>query len=191
MYNCDVQEGVRKLNLPNTLTLLRFLLIPVYLWTFYATPSTHKVTALLVLLLAGLTDILDGAIARKRGLVTQAGQLLDPLADKLMMVAVLFSLIQSSRVSWPVAGLLVLRDAAMILGGFFFYFQGKRAVPKANRWGKTTTVAYYVTICSVIVAWPSVAAGVWLLWFTVILSYITMFVYMANMQIIDVRRRVL
>ncbi|OFW75299.1 MAG: CDP-diacylglycerol--glycerol-3-phosphate 3-phosphatidyltransferase [Alicyclobacillus sp. RIFOXYA1_FULL_53_8] len=179
------------MNLPNTLTLFRFTLIPVYFWAFYGTSSTHKVGALLIFLLAGLTDILDGYLARSRGLETQAGQLLDPLADKLMMVAVLFSLIDSGRVSWALAGLLVLRDAVMIVGATFFYFQGKRAVPKANRWGKTTTVFYYLTICSVIVAWPSPESGVYLLWFTVILSYITTFLYVASMRIIDVRRRVL
>lgn len=179
------------MNLPNTLTLFRFTLIPVYFWAFYGTSNTHKVGALFIFLLAGLTDILDGYLARSRGLETQAGQLLDPLADKLMMVAVLFSLIDSGRVSWALAGLLVLRDAVMIVGATFFHFQGKRAVPKANRWGKTTTVFYYLTICAVIVAWPSPESGVYLLWFTVILSYVTTFLYVASMRIIDVRRRFL
>lgn len=179
------------MNLPNTLTLVRFVLIPVYLWAFYGTASEHKVLALLILLLAGATDILDGYIARKHGSVTQAGQLLDPLADKLMMVAVLFSLIESSRVSWFIAGMLVLRDAAMIIGGTFFYFQGKRAVPKANRWGKTTTVFYYLSICAIILAWPSAVTGEWLLVFTLVLSYIAMIIYVVNMEIIDVHRRII
>ena len=191
MYNCDVPRGGSEVNLPNTLTLFRLVLIPVYLWAFYGTTSPHKVAALLILLLAGLTDILDGYIARSRGLQTQAGQLLDPLADKLMMVAVLFSLIESQRVSWILAGLLVLRDAVMIVGATFYYFQGKRAVPKANRWGKTTTVFYYLTICSIILAWPNTEFGVYLLWFTVILSYVTTLLYVTSMRIIDVRRRLL
>lgn len=176
------------MNIPNALTIIRLALIPVYLWCFYATQSPHKVFALIILIIAGLTDILDGYLARSRGWETQAGQLLDPLADKLMMVAVLFSLILSARVPWPVAGLLLLRDAAMILGATFFHFQGKRAVPKANVWGKATTVCYYITISCVILAWPSQTTGVWLLWFTVILSYITTFRYVASMKIIDVRR---
>ncbi|WP_067926764.1 CDP-alcohol phosphatidyltransferase family protein [Alicyclobacillus shizuokensis] len=179
------------MNLPNTLTLFRFVLIPVYLWAFYGVASPHKVSALFILLLAGLTDILDGYIARRKGLETQTGQLLDPLADKLMMVAVLFSLIQSNRVSWLLAGLLVLRDALMILGAAFFYFLGKRAVPKANRWGKTTTVFYYASICSIILAWPSDTFSTWLLSFTLVFSYVTTFLYVASMQIIDVHRRVL
>lgn len=181
-------EGAPALNLPNLLTLFRLVLIPLYIWMFYATQSQHKVAALLVLLLAGLTDMLDGYIARSRGMETQVGQLLDPLADKLMMVAVLFTLIASDRVPWLVAGLLVLRDAAMIIGATYFHFQGKRAVPKANQWGKATTLCYYISISAVILAWPSQTAGDWFLWFTVILSYITTFLYVASMQIIDMRR---
>jgi cardiolipin synthase len=179
------------LNLPNTLTLFRFVLIPVYLWAFYGTESEHKVGALFVLLVAGLTDILDGYLARKHGQETQAGQLLDPLADKTMMLAVLFSLLQSGRVPLLVAGLLVFRDLAMIIGATFFYVQGKRAVPKANRWGKSTTVCYYITICSVMLQWPSTDATNGLLWFTVVLSYITTLLYVASMRLIDVHRRVL
>jgi len=181
-------EGAQFLNLPNALTFVRFGLIPVYLWAFYATSSEHKVGALLVLITAGLTDILDGYIARKYKMQTQIGQLLDPLADKLMMVAVLFSLVASNRVPWLVAGLLVLRDFSMIIGAAFFYFQGKRAVPKANRWGKATTVCYYVAICSVILAWPTHMTGTVFLWFTVFLSYLTSYLYVASMEIITIRR---
>ena len=179
------------MNLPNLLTLIRLGLIPCYLWAFYQTPSPHKVMALIVLLLAGATDILDGYIARHFHLQTLVGQLLDPLADKLMMLAVLFSLIEASRVPWLVAGLLVLRDVAMIIGAAFFYFQGKRAVPKANRWGKMTTVFYYIAICSIIVAWPISPARDVFLWFTVAFSYLTTFRYVQSMDVITVPRRVL
>jgi cardiolipin synthase len=179
------------MNLPNTLTLFRFLFVPLYLWAFYATESPHKVGALFVMICAGLTDILDGYLARKYHLETYVGQLLDPLADKLMILAVLFSLIQSDRVPWILAGLLVFRDAAMILGAAYFYFQGKRPVPKANRWGKTSTVCQYISIASIILAWPSLMSGYWLLTFTVILSYITTCLYVASMRIIDIRRRLL
>ncbi|KPV42461.1 CDP-alcohol phosphatidyltransferase family protein [Alicyclobacillus ferrooxydans] len=179
------------MNLPNILTVFRLVLMPVYLWAFFVTSSPHKVGALIVLLLAGATDVLDGQIARRRGLVTQVGQLLDPLADKLMMLAVLFSLLASHRVPWLVAGLLVLRDAAMIVGSAIVHVQGRRAVPKANFWGKLTTVTYYITVCVIILAWPNHATGVALLWFTVFLSYMTTVLYLVGMKLIDVRRRIL
>jgi cardiolipin synthase (CMP-forming) len=175
------------MNLPNTLTIVRLLLVPVYLWAFFITSSPHKVGALFVLLVAGATDVADGQIARRRGLVTQVGQLLDPLADKLMMLAVLFSLLWVGRVPWLVAGLLLLRDAAMIVGSIIVYVQGKRAVPKANFWGKLTTVFYYITVCAVILDWPSRGTGIFLLWFTVLLSYMTTILYLRTMKIIDAR----
>jgi len=178
-------------NLPNSLTLFRLVLIPAYLWAFFATASPHKVGALFILLVAGATDVLDGQIARRRGQETRTGQLIDPLADKLTMLAVLFSLIVTNRVPWLVAGLLLLRDAAMIIGATYFYFQGKRAVPKANVWGKATTVLYYITICVVILAWPNRNFGIGLLWLTVCLSYLTTLLYLMSMKLIDVRRRVL
>lgn len=178
------------MNLPNLLTLLRLLLIPCYLWSFYGTQSPHKVLALCILLFAGLTDVLDGYIARTYKLETYAGQLLDPLADKLMMVAVLFTLIESERVPWLEASLLVLRDVLMIIGAAFFYFQGKRAVPKANNWGKVTTFCYYIAICSIILAWPSALSGEIFLWFTVGLSYLTTVLYVASMDVITIRRQV-
>ncbi|RIV16834.1 CDP-alcohol phosphatidyltransferase family protein [Alicyclobacillaceae bacterium I2511] len=179
------------MNLPNTLTLFRLVLIPVYLEAFYGTASPHKVLALLIVLVAGATDVADGYIARHRHAQTPVGQLLDPLADKLMMVAVLFSLLEASRVSWLAAGLLVFRDVAMILGATFFYFQGKRAVPKANRWGKTTTVFYYLSICSIILAWPDQSFSISLLWFTVVLSYVTTLLYVVRMKLMDIKHRLL
>ncbi|MDI9258841.1 CDP-diacylglycerol--glycerol-3-phosphate 3-phosphatidyltransferase [Alicyclobacillus sendaiensis] len=178
------------MNLPNLLTLLRLLLIPCYLWAFYGVESPHKILALSVLLFAGLTDVLDGYLARTYKLETYTGQLLDPLADKLMMVSVLFTLLTSGRLPWVVAALLVFRDLAMIAGAAFFYFQGKRAVPKANWWGKITTCFYYIGISFCILAWPTPTAGEMVLWFTVGLSYVTTVIYVRSMKIIPVRRRV-
>ncbi len=74
------------MNLPNTLTLSRFFLIPAYMYVFYL---GYIKTSFIILLLAGLTDIIDGRMARSRGQVTQVGVMLDPLADKLMMITVI------------------------------------------------------------------------------------------------------
>ncbi|MCL6593839.1 MAG: CDP-diacylglycerol--glycerol-3-phosphate 3-phosphatidyltransferase, partial [Alicyclobacillus sp.] len=92
---------------------------------------------------------------------------------------------------WLVAGLLVLRDAGMIVGAAYFHLRGKRAVPKANRWGKATTCCYYLTISAVMLAWPGPGVALGLLWFTVALSYVTTWIYVAGMDLIDTRRRVL
>ncbi|MCL6457796.1 MAG: CDP-alcohol phosphatidyltransferase family protein, partial [Gorillibacterium sp.] len=91
----------RELTWPNVLTLLRFLLIPVYLYIFF---TGHEESAFLIMLLAGVTDVLDGYIARKRNQVTELGSMLDPLADKLMLLTVIFSLTVAGWIP-PIAAL--------------------------------------------------------------------------------------
>lgn len=160
-------------NLPNILTLCRFLLIPVYLIIFGA---GYPRVAFFVLLAAGLTDVLDGYIARKRKLVTQLGSMLDPLADKSMMIAVILSLVLSQMISWQAAAAMFLRDAGMIAGAAFFHFRGKMTVP-ANALGKLTTVLYYVAILLVVFQLPYAAVY---LWFVIVVSFIASMIYIVQ-----------
>ena len=82
------REYIRQnMNVPNVLTLIRLLLVPVYIALF---AMGDRYAALTVFLLASLTDMLDGQIARKYGLVTDFGKLMDPLADKIMVVTAMF-----------------------------------------------------------------------------------------------------
>ncbi|UUZ82605.1 CDP-alcohol phosphatidyltransferase family protein [Paenibacillus sp. P26] len=117
-------------NVPNVLTLCRFVMIPIYLMVFEA---GHMKMAFLVLLAAGLTDVLDGYIARRRKLVTQLGSMLDPLADKTMMITVVLSLVFSQMISWQAAVAMFLRDAGMIVGSAIFHFRGKERC-RRTRW---------------------------------------------------------
>ncbi|CAG7655527.1 CDP-alcohol phosphatidyltransferase family protein [Paenibacillus allorhizosphaerae] len=160
-------------NLPNILTLCRFLLIPVYLIIFGA---GYTKVAFFVLLAAGLTDVLDGYIARKRKLITQLGSMLDPLADKSMMIAVILSLVFSQMISWQAAAAMFLRDAGMIAGSAFFHFRGKITVP-ANVLGKLTTVLYYVAILLIVFQLPYAGAY---LWFVIVVSFITSIIYIVQ-----------
>jgi cardiolipin synthase len=153
------------LNVPNMLTLSRFVLIPVYLLVFF---SGYPKTAFLVLILAGLTDILDGYLARTRGLITQLGMVLDPLADKTMMIAVILSLLLSGMIPWQAAAAIFIRDAGMIIGSAYFHFRGKRTVP-ADLMGKLTTVLYYIAILFLVFR-TSYAVGY--LWFVIALSFV-------------------
>ncbi|TDF93526.1 CDP-alcohol phosphatidyltransferase family protein [Paenibacillus piri] len=157
-------------NLPNILTVCRFLLIPVYLFVF---ESGFIRTAFFILLLAGLTDVLDGYIARKRKMITQLGSMLDPLADKTMMIAVILSLVFSGMISWEAAAAMFLRDAGMIIGSAIFHFRGKQTVP-ANVMGKLTTVLYYLAILLVIFEYKYAEACLWLVIF---ISFLTSIIY--------------
>ncbi len=108
-------------NLPNALTLLRVLLIPVYVWLF---TGGHRYTALGVFAAACLTDLLDGYLARRNHQVTSFGKLMDPLADKLMVITVMFSMVFTGAAPWPAITILIGKECIMVLGGFVMLRHG-------------------------------------------------------------------
>lgn len=161
------------LNLPNVLTGIRFLFIPVYLYVFL---NGHVKMAFLVLVLAGVTDVLDGYIARTRGLVTEVGSMLDPLADKLMLLTAILSFLFSGMIPLGVALLLFIRDAGMIIGSAIVHFKGYRTIP-ANGMGKLTTVFLYMAILLIVFEIPH---AVTFLWMVVIFAYVTLLQYLVR-----------
>jgi cardiolipin synthase len=168
-------------NLPNAITLFRFTFIPLYLIVFFSGMEHRVFDSFCILLLAGATDVLDGYLARRNGQITEIGIMLDPLADKLMVLTVVISLIVAHDIPYIVAGLMLFRELGMILTSAFFYFRGKKTVP-ATIWGKTTTVVYYIAIVASMFGWPFALD---LLWFTVILSFVTSFVYLIQFRNIN------
>jgi cardiolipin synthase len=109
----------KNLNVPNALTMLRMLMIPLYIVLFL---NGRKYWALSVFLLAGATDIADGMIARKYNLITDFGKLMDPLADKLMATTALLSMTIGTEqipavVPWPVVIVILSKELLMVLGG--------------------------------------------------------------------------
>lgn len=160
------------MNLPNLLTSLRFVLIPVYIGVFV---SGHMIPAFLIVAAAGITDVLDGYIARKYSQVTSIGVMLDPLADKLMLITVILSLLIAGHISWMAAAAMFLRDLSMIAAGLFSHFRGKKTVP-ANWMGKLTTVLFYFAI--MFIFFQASFADTYL-WIVIIFSFVTSFVYMA------------
>ena len=108
-------------NLPNALTLLRMLLIPVYVWLF---SRGQRYAALGVFVGACLTDLLDGYLARRNHQVTSFGKLMDPLADKLMVITVMFSMVLSGVAPWPAITILIVKECYMVLGGLILLRHG-------------------------------------------------------------------
>ncbi|XEC95349.1 CDP-alcohol phosphatidyltransferase family protein [Paenibacillus tarimensis] len=161
------------MNLPNLLTMARFIMIPVYLAVF---AYGFMKPAFFVLLAAGLTDILDGYIARRRGQVTATGAMLDPLADKIMLIAVILSLLFSGHIPWSAAAVMFIRDAGMIIGSAIFHFRGKKTV-SANWMGKLTTVLFYAAMMLIFFESPF-ALG--FLWGVIGFSFLTSFIYIAQ-----------
>jgi CDP-diacylglycerol--glycerol-3-phosphate 3-phosphatidyltransferase len=101
------------INLPNVLTLTRILLIPVFVVLFVTPTPSRSLAAAVVFLIAALTDLLDGYLARRCGQVTKLGRLLDPIADKLLVLSALIVLVQVDRVSALIAILIIAREVAV------------------------------------------------------------------------------
>lgn len=134
------------MKIPNMLTLLRFALIPVFIKVFFSGSPNYITYALGIYLLAGVTDVLDGYIARKYNLITKWGQAMDPLADKLMLLTVIISFTMKGL--FPIAVLIIvgLKEVMMVLGGIFLYTRKGKVVIPANRYGKMATVLFYILI---------------------------------------------
>lgn len=133
--------------IPNILTIIRFLLIPIII--IFALQDNYIAT-FIILTLSGITDILDGYIARKFNFITDFGKLMDPLADKATQVTLLAVLsIQKLIPSWILIIVLV-KEFFMIAGASFLY--GKELVVSSKWYGKLATVLFYVAIvCSLFI----------------------------------------
>lgn len=106
-------EVVASINLPNFLTVIRILLIPVFVVLFSDPTPERSLAAAIVFVVAAVTDLLDGYLARRRSQITRLGRLLDPIADKLLVLSGLILLVQFDRVAAIVAILIIAREVAV------------------------------------------------------------------------------
>jgi len=132
------------INVPNVLTLIRILLVPVLVVALLDQTSDGDVLAAIVFAIASLTDAIDGYIARSRNAITTFGKLMDPVADKLLIIAALFTLVSLDRVSAWVAMVIVAREFAVTVTRMAVAPSG--VVIAANWWGKAKTIVQVVTI---------------------------------------------
>lgn len=131
-------------NVPNVLTLLRILLVPVLVVALLDKTSDGDVLAAIVFALASLTDAIDGYLARARNAITTFGKLMDPVADKLLIIAALFTLVSLHRLAPWVAMVIVAREFAVTVTRLAAAPTG--VVIAANWWGKTKTIVQVATI---------------------------------------------
>ena len=101
------------MNLPNSLTLLRILLIPVFIGVYTSPSFRHAVIAAAIFLFASLTDLLDGYLARRWGQITTLGKFLDPIADKFLVIAALILLVDFHRVPAWIVIVIIGRELAV------------------------------------------------------------------------------
>lgn len=137
------------MNLPNKLTLMRVILVPVFVVFLMCNITDYdKWIALAIFIIASLTDLLDGKIARSRGLVTNFGKFMDPLADKLLVCSAFICFIELSKLpTWMV---LIVIAREFIISGFRLVAADNGVVIAASIWGKYKTAVSMVMICFVI-----------------------------------------
>lgn len=139
---------------PNVLSMLRLLLVPVFLILVIA---GAYVPALIVLVTASLTDLLDGFLARRFNQVTRLGQLLDPAADRLYIFAALIGLAANELVPWWIVIVIVARDALIVVLGIVLANHGYGPLP-VHQLGKAATFALFTGLPVIMLglAFPSV-----------------------------------
>ena len=128
-------------HVPNALTIIRFLLIPVIVISIF---NGDYIIAFIFFTLSGITDIADGFIARKFNLISNFGKLMDPLADKLTQIATIASLTLKDIIPIWILAIVLLKELIMIAGASFLY--GKDVVVYSKWYGKLATVLFYVAI---------------------------------------------
>lgn len=137
------------MNLPNALSLFRLFLVPVFLLVFFSDTSYAYQSAVGIFLLAGLTDMLDGYLARKYDQITVLGRILDPLADKLMVTSALVAMSMTKMIPTFVCVLYIGKELFQIVGGAVL-FKYIKDMPPSNFFGKAATTMLYITIVCVI-----------------------------------------
>ena len=148
--------------IPNLLSVIRILLIPVFAYLFY---NDEKIMAVVVLAISGLTDTMDGQIARKFNQISALGKVIDPVADKLTQITIAVMLfIDFKTASNPIINALgwvflvfLIKEAVMIIGGLVMLLLNIRP-GAAEFWGKAATLVFYVGMVIIIAIGPEVGA---------------------------------
>lgn len=167
------------MNLPNTITFSRLLGIPFLLYGLYIPTIQSQWICLSIFLIAALTDWLDGYLARKLNQITDLGKFLDPLVDKLLVLAPLLVLVELGKI--PAWGVFIILARELAIAGWRV---NQTTISGANIWGKLKTVSQIIAIALLIAplppAWqlPSIIA----FWISVILTITSGIIYIVPPQ---------
>ncbi len=170
------------MNLPNKLTILRVCLIPffvVFLLLEGGQNQTYRSISTVIFIVASLTDMLDGKIARKYNLVTNFGKFMDPLADKLLVCSALICLIELGRIpSWMV---IVIISREFIISGFRLVASDNGVVIAASYWGKFKTTFQMIAVVLLILQIPALTLVTNIcLWIALILTVVSLADYVVK-----------
>ena len=170
------------MNLPNKLTVLRVILIPFFVVSMMiekGANQTFRYVAAAIFIIASLTDMLDGKIARKYNLVTNFGKFMDPLADKLLVCSALICLIQLGQLpAWMV---IIIVSREFIISGFRLVAAEQGIVIAASYWGKFKTTFQMIAVVLMILNFEALSAVTLICtWAALILTIISLVDYIAK-----------
>ena len=169
------------MNLPNKLTVCRVILIPffVFFLLFDAQNTAFKWIALAIFIIASLTDMLDGKIARKYNLITDFGKFMDPLADKLLVCSAMIGLIELGRIPAWIVIVIIARE--FIISGFRLIAADNGRVIAASYWGKFKTTFQMIMVILMIanleVGFMQILTQV-IMWIALVLTIISLLDYL-------------
>lgn len=182
---------MKKMNLPNKLTIFRVILIVPFVmlllggnssWSWYRAIMGGMIEytdymALAIFIIASLTDLIDGKIARKYNLVTNFGKFMDPLADKLLVSAALIALVEMQRIPAWIVIIIISRE--FIISGFRLIASDNHVVIAASYWGKFKTTFQMVMVCLMIANIPqlNLLTDV-VMWIALILTVVSLVDYL-------------
>ncbi len=134
------------MNIPNILTTFRFFMVPAFVYVFFSSSERSLIYAIGIFLLAGITDVLDGYLARKLDQITDFGTTMDPLADKLMLLTALGCLTVGGYIPLWIILIVFVKETLMVVGGLVLYFRHEKVVIPASWHGKIATAFFYLAI---------------------------------------------
>ena len=170
------------MNLPNKLTVSRVILIPFFVFSLLYQGGENqnlRYVAATIFVIASLTDLLDGKIARKYNLVTNFGKFMDPLADKLLVCTALICLIELGQLpAWMV---IIIISREFIISGFRLVASDNGIVIAASYWGKFKTTFQMIAVILLIVRIPALALVTnFCVWIALALTVISLIDYLAK-----------
>lgn len=145
------------MNLPNKITLSRIIATPVFMFflvpgwfgRFFGLDQWGRYAAVVIFVLAALTDMVDGKLARRYNLVSELGKFLDPIADKLLVISALIALIKTDNL--PVWIVFIIISRELIISGFRLVAAGQGIVIAADKLGKLKTVTQIIAIVAILI----------------------------------------
>lgn len=170
------------MNLPNKLTILRVILIPFFVTALMiqgGANETMRIVAAVIFIVASLTDLLDGKIARKYNLVTNFGKFMDPLADKLLVCSALICFIELHQIpAWMV---IIIISREFIISGFRLVASDNGVVIAASYWGKFKTTFQMIAIVLMILHIPALELLTQIcIWIALILTIVSLVDYLVK-----------